>query len=136
MVRLGDIAEIRKGRAKHEDPDGDYLQVTAAAIDYNGRVNRLNTKKAFASEDDPTILRPNDVLLTVDGTTDNVALIKGDGLLCGSTCILIRPRKSGDAYRIFSHLRSYTGQEALKSLRKGDYVPHLNIKDIRNIDIP
>ena len=137
MQKIGDLAEVRKGKSLAEDPKGEHFQVWAAAIAFDGYIDRTMTKKVRISEDDTDcVLLENDLVLTVDGTLDKVAIVDRPGCVCGGTCVLIRPKLTEDGLRIFRYLRSSEGKKKMAGLKRGVTIPHINISDIREIEIP
>ena len=137
MPRIGDLAEVRKGRSLSEDPKGEHFQVWAAAIAFDGYIDPTKAKRVRMTEDEKDyLLVEKDLVLTVDGTVNKVAVVERPGLVCGGTCVLIRPKRPEDALRIFRFLRSPEGQRKLASLARGATIPHVNISDIREIEVP
>lgn len=138
MVKLGEISTIKKGKKLEKTDDGQYLEILGGSIDKDGKLITSKMKRIDKTLiDENLILHPNDIVLTVDGTTDKSTLVKEvNQYVCGSTCVIIRCDKRNDVKKVYDFISSSQGKQALSKLKKGVTIPHIYLKDLENLDIP
>ncbi|QOZ07309.1 restriction endonuclease subunit S [Bradyrhizobium sp. CCBAU 51765] len=100
-------------------------------------VNRVDeaTYRAWAKR---AIPQPNDLIIAREAPVGNVAIIQQHQKVClGQRTVLVRPdpTKVDPAFLCYYLLGDYA-QSRFKAAAIGATVPHLNMKDIRNLPIP
>jgi type I restriction enzyme M protein len=154
VVRLGDIAEFKKGSEPGSKKYIDFLSRTAADIPFirtgdlvNFAVNQLpdNFVDAEVFYKHKQDLRPKDILFTKDGKIGITAMVKeNDRVVISSGILRIRLlEKAQRQYGItpeylFAVLSNkYTGYfQALRSTVIAATIPHIREKRIEDFDIP
>jgi hypothetical protein len=79
--------------------------------------------------------RRGDVVMTSTGTRLQ-AKILSDTALVAEGLILARHLQPGDAQRLAAYVNHGAGQEALRQLVTGDFIPHLTIRALGDLRVP
>jgi len=138
MPKIGELAEIRKGKSTRESPTGKYRLVLISSIDREGNLDLSKLRKIDSYQDiQRNVLQADDIVLSVDGTTDKFALVpKGEKkLVVGGTCVRLRCKNRDEAKRIYEYFTSEEGQEELAKRRKGVIIKHITINELREMEI-
>jgi len=90
-------------------------------------------------------LRPQDIVLTIRGSTGKVGIVPddvpdpgADGWIAGSSATVLRmgPNSRIDPRALIVLLRSPMGQDLLKTITSGNTIPMITLRDLLRLEIP
>lgn len=90
-------------------------------------------------------LLPNDIVLTIRGSTGKVGIVSADvpapgtgGWVAGSSATVLRVRQGAaiDPMALFLTLRSPLGQELFKTVTSGSTIPMITLRDLLKLEVP
>lgn len=139
-VKLGDIAEIFKGKAlPAKTKSGEFALInlrdmTETGVDYS----QLQTFSADRKTLLHFLLQEGDVLIASKGTVKKVAVFEKQDrdVVASSNITILRPTQKVYGQYIKLFLDSAVGEALLESVNKGKSVMNLSTQGILGIEIP
>lgn len=139
-VKLGDIAEIFKGKAlPAKTKSGEFALInlrdmTETGVDYS----QLQTFSADRKTLLHFLLQEGDVLIASKGTVKKVAVFEKQDrdVVASSNITILRPTQKVYGQYIKLFLDSAAGEALLESVNKGKSVMNLSTQGILGIEIP
>ena len=144
--RLEDMVKIIRGRIFREGIDNQKMKMVNISDIKDGIIDKDNITKTIFCDTrgfEDFILRKDDILMTVKGTTIKTAIFDKDdrSYITSPNICIIRIKsevKDKDLYSYF--LKMYfdlpNGMEQLRSIQSGETVINISKEDIKNLEIP
>ena len=140
-VRLGDIAEVFRGKAITKDlkKPGDFLVLNIINI-VSGEINYANMESVDWDDRKMKrhLLEAGDLLITCRGTVVKIAVFEdiGKKVIASSNIIVVRLKKGMSPRFLKLFLESPVGETLLKSVQIGGVVLNLNPFAVAELMIP
>lgn len=96
------------------------------------------SKETFDKRNSRLVPKPGDILYSREGAILGIACIIPDNtyVCLGQRMMLFRVKPSMNNYFLMHYLNSYKITSYVKSITGGSASPHINVKDIKNMEIP
>ena len=144
--RLGEMADVIRGRLfkKGYEKENKRVKVVNISDIEDGRLNEITESvEADLGHWDNYVLRKDDLLITIKGTTIKIAIFnKDDGQYVASPnlCVIRIKPKFKDNVIVVSYLKLYfdlpCGNRQLQSIKRGSFVMNISKEDILDLQIP
>lgn len=145
--RLDEMVEIlRPILGRDEGNDVPAIEVGAADVSDSGFL-AAPSKRVMVDDTGGRgtdyFLRPNDVLIVIKGSVGKVTIAPGTtpppgpgGWIAGQSMAVLRPRDPAYGPLLTVFLRSGVGQELIRRLVAGAAIPFLQIRELRQLEVP
>ncbi|WP_196255731.1 restriction endonuclease subunit S [Micromonospora sp. WMMC415] len=121
--------------------EGGSARVIGTRDIRNGKIlvesARPVSEATFLAWTERAVPQPGDLIFAREAPVGEVGIVsEGQRLCLGQRTVLIRPRDASDSFLLWVVLRSSGVQSVITSKAAGSTVPHLNVGDIRNLEVP
>jgi len=146
-VRLGEIAEIRRGvQLSKEEQEDLSMSATHYFLNVkdieNGRINYdENSRITYKKQDwlDKFAIQPMDILITSKGSVIKFAIVESlfcEAFASGNLSIIRVNPSRYNAYVLYEFLQSDTGRRMIDALQTGTTIKLINPSKLEQLEIP
>lgn len=143
MVEIGDIAEIRIGPFGSLLHKEDYISGGHALVNpshiIDGQIyidNNLTVSSKKYKILEPYHLKVNDIVLGRRGEMGRCAVVKEEGLLCGTGSLIIRTKGEMEPYFLQSIISNPAYKKIIEDKAVGVTMMNLNVSIVSNLTVP